>query len=308
MSRVLTKFAAAAIAVGFFVVLTSQDTQAGWFRHRVHASSGSHGSSGSWGSRGSRGSWGSHGSSGSWGSRGRRGSWGSHGSSGSWGSRGSHGSSGFSGAVTWGVRRPQYGVSYPYSQPSHNNSTVADSGSYTTGVQSTDETAAYLQLVVPEDAQVFLNGRLATSNGTHRSFAARGLLKGHSYTYEVLARATRDGRVIEEKRTVRLRAGDNNNLAFKLQAPAAPVTILTLRVPESAKVKLAGKVTTATGAVRSFRTTALPAGSEFTEYKIEVSVDQDGQQLTSERVITLKAGDNRQLEFNFDGANLAQSQ
>lgn len=292
------------------VALQATVADAGW--HSTGSSggswgsSGSHGSHGSWGSRGSSGgSWGSHGSSGgSWGSHGSSGgilarhhhrkmvrrafySSGSHGSHGSWGSHGSSGGSS--------------GGGY-HSAPAE--SAPEEAAPATEDAVEATEASAKLTVHVPEDAQVFINGAATTSTGSLRSFVSRHLSRNYRYTYEVRVTAERDGKLIEETKTVKLEAGRSAELNFALNASQVE-TFVKLNVPEDALVTLAGNATKSTGATRNFRTTTLQQGQSWANYKIVVTVERNGETLAQEKTLELTAGDSVEFDFDFDELKVA---
>ncbi len=165
--------------------------------------------------------------------------------------------------------------------------------------------SALLAVKVPAEAKVFVNGRATSSTGESRQYVSRGLTAGFGYTYEVRAEAMVDGQLVEDTKTVRLEAGDTTELEFDLQP--RPETVLTVNVPADAKVTLAGTPTSATGDVRVFRTTALPRGQEWSDYLVKVTVERDGKQVTKEEKISLKSGDQRALDFEFDVEKVAST-
>ena len=174
--------------------------------------------------------------------------------------------------------------------------------------ESTDSAArssATLNVSVPGDAKVYVNGSLTRSIGERRQYISRGLRPGSQYRYEVRAEVQRDGETVEETQVVQLRAGETNDLRFAFNDAVAPSTTLTLHVPETAKVLLSGRETNGTGDVRVFTTKRLAAGKTWSDYKIQVTVEQDGQTLTKEKTITLSAGDSQELTFDFDAAQVA---
>jgi uncharacterized protein (TIGR03000 family) len=169
-----------------------------------------------------------------------------------------------------------------------------------------------LTVRLPAEAKVFINDRPTTSTGSVRTYVSRELTPGESYTYQVRAELVRDGQTLTETRTIRLRAGEQQEVAFAFdqhdEVAQAPVkTVLRLIVPADAKVTLAGKETEATGEVREFVTTRLAADGEWANYPIRVEVLRDGQVLTQEKTITLKPGDAREVTFDFEAAQLAQA-
>jgi uncharacterized protein (TIGR03000 family) len=156
---------------------------------------------------------------------------------------------------------------------------------------------------VPESARIYVNGRPTTSTGSFRQYMSRGLSEGMSYTYEVRAEAVIDGQRIEQTKTVKLHAGETANVAFDLAT--RPETSLTLRVPANARVILAGQETNGSGAVRVFRTSALEAGEEWSDYEIRVLVDRDGETEVREEKISLKGGESRTLDLQLDTPKIA---
>ena len=93
-----------------------------------------------------------------------------------------------------------------------------------------------LAVSVPEDAKIFVNGNATTSTGADRSYVSRNLQNGMNYSYEVRAEVIRDGKTVEQVKTVNVRAGETARLAFDFSAAAATETALTLHVPADAKV------------------------------------------------------------------------
>jgi uncharacterized protein (TIGR03000 family) len=173
-----------------------------------HGSWGSSGGSyGSYGSRGSSGgSWGSSG--GSWGSSG--GSWGSSGGSyGSYGSSG--GSSGSSGS--WGGQPV-----YPQTRaetPAENYSAF-DTRARAGNTAERDELLrkrpreaqrALVELEVPEDSIVSLNGQRMTLVGSKRTYVSQPLDSGKQYVYSIEVQAVRNHRSVKASLSQKLKAG-----------------------------------------------------------------------------------------------------
>lgn len=172
--------------------------------------------------------------------------------------------------------------------------------------QTSANSEATLTVNVPGDARVFVNGVQTKSVGSERSYVSRGLQSGFNYSYEVRAEVERNGKVVEETKTVNLMAGRTARVAFALEAGAvAPSTTLTLNVPADAKVFLAGSETTSSGEVREFTTTKLAAGQAWENYTIRVTFEQDGQTINREKTITLAAGDNQVVDFNAEAQLVA---
>lgn len=234
----------------------------------------------------SGGGYGSHGST-SYGSYGST-SYGSHGTSyGSYGG-GSHGAS----YGSYGGTTVETGGSYYSAPESHSAESYASAPEGT----STETSTAMLTVSVPTDAKVFVNGRETTSTGDLRRYVSRGLDRSQSYTFEVRAQIERDGQSLEDTKTITVKGGQTASLV--LDPKQAVETTLTLNVPETAKVFLAGRQTTSQGPVRTFRTTRLTPGKAWTDYEIRVELDNG---LVKTESIQLKAGDSRALTFDFEG-------
>jgi len=61
-----------------------------------------------------------------------------------------------------------------------------------------------------------INGLETKSTGTQREYISYGLKPGHAYKYEIRAQIVRDGRQIEDARTVYLSVGAHEQVAFSL--------------------------------------------------------------------------------------------
>jgi len=281
-------------------------------------------SGGSWGSSGG-GSWGSHGSHGGlfshW--RARRAAWASHGSSGgSWGSSGgassggssggSHGSWGSSGGSSGGVVPEDAGDGPAETAPEAEAPASTDAE---TEAQLLQANSAQLTVQVPAEAKIRVNGNETSSTGATRWYVSRSLRPGFGYPYTVEATVQRDkGRPVVQTQTITLRAGQHQHLAFDFSDVQEAIaeenradTRLTLNVPEHATVVLGGRETFATGAVRVFATDRLNGSDKWEDYTIRVSLELGGKIVSREQSITLNAGDDKQLTFDFEKTRIART-
>ena len=153
-----------------------------------------------------------------------------------------------------------------------------------------------LRLKVPEEAKVYVNGQLTQTPGAVRSFESENLVAGRVYKYKVKAVIERDGKQLVRSKLVSLRAGSLKETLLDFDAPAT--TVLALKVPADATVKLCGKPTTLDGIKRRFVTTRLADGEVCEGYSIEVSYRVDGELVKQVREIDLAAGDVRSLTFD----------
>jgi uncharacterized protein (TIGR03000 family) len=174
--------------------------------------------------------------------------------------------------------------------------------------------SATLNVRVPLEAKVYVNGLATSSRGSLRRYVSNGLQPGYSYSYELRAEMVQDGRVLSETKSVKLEAGQSSTIDFAFAdrnepnervAAAGLRTSLTVRVPADARVYLSGNETSSFGVVRHFSTTRLAEGDQWLDYEIKVEVDRDGQTLSREQTVSLAAGDARELTIDFDGPELA---
>lgn len=160
--------------------------------------------------------------------------------------------------------------------------------------------SALLTVSVPNGARILVNGVATRSTGDVRRYVSRNLTPGFDYTYEVKAEMLIDGKPVVQSKTVQLRAGQTARLAFDAMDSTAVETALTLHVPADAKVYLAGNETRGSGLVRTFRTTKLADGQTWSDYMVRVVVNENGEDRVKEEMITLRAGDQRALTFDFN--------
>ncbi|MHB1038042.1 MAG: TIGR03000 domain-containing protein [Pirellulales bacterium] len=169
-------------------------------------------------------------------------------------------------------------------------------------------TSGLLSVQVPEDAKIFINGLPTASTGIQRRYLSRNMEPGSRYTFEVRAEMVRDGKTLTETKVARLEAGQRAKMAFEFSAPAEQAaaspaqTTLILHVPADAVVFLAGKPTRATGAVRQFSSTKV---TEWSRYPVRVVLQRDGRTLAKEETVSLRAGETRELTFDFASPQLA---
>lgn len=76
--------------------------------------------------------------------------------------------------------------------------------------------AGVLNMLVPEDAVVYVNGYRTKQTGAVRSFAAKSLEFGETYSFEIRVVAVRNGQVFEDVQHATLTAGQETALAFNL--------------------------------------------------------------------------------------------
>lgn len=159
------------------------------------------------------------------------------------------------------------------------------------------DSKAVLNLVLPQQAKVYINGKLTRTPGAYRSFVSKRLTENRDYKYQVKAVLVKGGKSIERNKLVTMRPGVNQTV--KLDFENAQTT-LALKVPKNAKVKLCGKATSQTGPLRQFTTTSLKEGKTWKGYLVSVEYSVNGKTRLEEREINLTAGETRQLVIGMD--------
>ena len=155
-----------------------------------------------------------------------------------------------------------------------------------------NETKAVLNLILPKDAKVLINGKATKTRGARRSYVSRRLVDKRDYKYQVKAIVVRDGKKIVRSKMVSMRPGVDQTVKLDFEDT---VTTLALKVPAGAKVKLCGKPTEQTGTHRSYTTSSLPEGKTWKSYKVSVEYAVDGKKRVEERTLDLKAGQKHEL-------------
>ena len=290
----LNRVSLAAALAATLVAFAPDEAQARW-RGR--------GSFGSFGSFGGYASYGGYGSYGSYGSYSGYNSAGSYGSSGSYGGYRTHGCYVSAGYGSYGAHGGAYYDSAPTEMYPEATPPIP-----APPAEETEPPQANIRLNVPPDARVFVDGRLTTSTGAQRTYVARGLQSGAAYAYRMRVEFAVDGQQVVENRKIDLQAGDAINLTFgggqQLAEDDAATTELTLRVPEDAKVTLAGTKTSTSGRVRTFATRALADGQEWDDYAVHVEVERDGQTLVEQQTLDVVGGENYDLAFDFEDESI----
>ncbi len=124
-----------------------------------------------------------------------------------------------------------YGPSYLYAQPP-----VLVASPPTIPTETADappplapdptDDCARLQVLVPADAEVWFNGNPTTTRGEQREFTSPALTPGRDYQYEIRARWTEGGRVVDQTRTVGVHANARVGVDFSRPEPIpAPLLV-----------------------------------------------------------------------------------
>jgi uncharacterized protein (TIGR03000 family) len=81
-------------------------------------------------------------------------------------------------------------------------------------------------VIVPEDAVVWFNGKKMSTPGTQREFVSPPLPAGKLFSYRVrVCYATDNDKVVDETRTIYVRASDQWKIDFTQPAPKMAETL-----------------------------------------------------------------------------------
>lgn len=80
-----------------------------------------------------------------------------------------------------------------------------------------DKTTGYIRMTVPADSIVLINGYQTKMTGAERTFAARNLIEGQIYEFEIAVVAERNGKRVSETQTHTLVPGTTMDVAFELR-------------------------------------------------------------------------------------------
>ncbi len=266
MNRVRFLFSVAAAAAA--VALFSSPADAGW------GSFGSHGSHGSYGSSG----YSSYGSSGSSGYASYR----SHGSSG-YASYSSHGSSGYASAGSSGGSYRRVGLLQRIRQHFHAKRARFHSSGGSSG---------YSSYYGSGGSSGYTTSYGASSGGSSGYSASHGGSSGSPVIYHS-ARNQVSGPTYYSAD-----AGSAEPASSTVNASvAADTALLTVSVPEAARVTVNGHETTSTGPVRQFMSKGLQAGYQYS-YDIAVETEIDGETVTERQTVSVRAGQAERLVFD----------
>jgi uncharacterized protein (TIGR03000 family) len=93
------------------------------------------------------------------------------------------------------------------------------------GNQAPPDNAAHLQLIVPEEAEVWFGGAKIAREGRVREFVSPPLSPGQGYNYPIVVRYTdAAGKAVEDKRVIHVRANDWFSIDFTRPEPKGKPT------------------------------------------------------------------------------------
>src|SRR5262249_46488513 len=109
-----------------------------------------------------------------------------------------------------------YGDTYAYTTPpSTTQSFYTPPANYATAPDTSSGNEVTVDVKVPDpNAEVWFDGSATRQRGTSRTFYSPPVDPNQTYTYDIRARWTENGREQNQTKTVRVRAGDRTRVDF----------------------------------------------------------------------------------------------
>ena len=76
------------------------------------------------------------------------------------------------------------------------------------------EAPAVIQVSLPADARLIVDGHVTTSTSAQRTFTTPALPVGETFSYTLRTEAVRDGRTVVESQQVTVRGGEETQVNF----------------------------------------------------------------------------------------------
>ncbi len=173
-----------------------------------------------------------------------------------------------------------------------------------------------LNVRVPADAVVYINGQRSGQTGTMRTFSTSDLEPGLNYTYEIRAEIPDGDKMITKTETVYATPGKMKDVTLlpkrsdrdvAKNAPTSSRGTLALHVPAESRVYVNGQLMRSTGATRMFSATLPQATSRAAEYDVRVELEQNGQTFVREETVRLAAGGKRDVTIDFGSGQVLEA-
>ena len=181
--------------------------------------------------------------------------------------------------------------------------------------------AVVLELVVPPNAELWLNGEKTTQSGPVRSFVTPALTDDQEYAYEVRMRWMDNGRTVDKTRRITFKRGDI--LVFDMARPEnagymygsaddnrqtgregerqdanrrGSEALIDVMLPPNAEVWINNEKTKQTGGIRSFVTPPLDPDRDAT-FTLKAKWKAGDRTVEETRHITMRAGERVMLDL-----------
>jgi uncharacterized protein (TIGR03000 family) len=80
------------------------------------------------------------------------------------------------------------------------------------------EAPAVIQVSLPADARLLVDGHATTSTSSQRTFITPALAMGQTFNYTLRAEVVREGRAVVETQQITVRGGEETPISFSLPA------------------------------------------------------------------------------------------
>lgn len=176
--------------------------------------------------------------------------------------------------------------------------------------------AVVLELIVPPNAELWLNGERTTQRGAVRSFVTPPLTDNQEYAYEVRMRWLENGRTVDKTRRVNFKRGDL--LVVDMSRPQdagymygstddreanrqdanrrGSAALIDVMLPSNAEVWINNEKTKQTGGIRSFVTPALDPDRDTT-FTLKAKWQAGDRTVEETRHIALRSGERIMLDL-----------
>lgn len=151
-------------------------------------------------------------------------------------------------------------------------------------------------VTLPADARLYVDGQLMTLTGTVRTFRAPGLRPNAKYTYTIRVEMERNGKKVEDSKTVEIQPGQTTQVLFtEPTTPTSGTARLDIKIPEGATLTVEGQ--TLKSGQQSIQTPALEAGKDYV-YTLKLENDRNGRKETLTRDVNFRAGEVIAVSFD----------
>ncbi len=182
-----------------------------------------------------------------------------------------------------------------------------------------ENSQALLELKVPADAQVWIQGMVTRSQGTVRMYRLTGLPAGAPQQVTLQVAVPVDGSVQYFARELGITRGEQAMVRFDPRSaegegwiahrrvPHRAHTELLVHLPDGARLTLAGQPVVGRGTTWRFTTDALHEGETWNDYPVCLEWEQHGQIQMVERRLTISGGARHELDLTHQSDAVFQS-
>lgn len=150
----------------------------------------------------------------------------------------------------------------------------------------------------PLDVVIRVNGQVIRRTEAVMTFRTPALLPTAVYSYEIEAERNKDGQSLKETRTVSVKPGVESVVEFNAgNLSSGREAIVTLNLPENARLFVDGTPVTLPRGNKTFTTPALVPGETY-QYEMKAEVDLGGKTVTETQSVKVAAGKSVTVDFD----------